>query len=87
MKELLSLSDDYTSSFSNFPTIDLINEAIIGSLMSTIVSDIAALQFCDVLENLVESTSAKMDIEALRNGKGMHIRSYICTYSTYKAVD
>ena len=60
---------------SNFPTVGLINEALIGSLISAIKSDGGALEFCDIMESLVDNASSKMDIEVLRNGKSRHIDS------------
>ena len=68
MKQLLRLSDDVLSNLTNLPTADLINENITVLLMTTIKSDIDALQFCDIMESLTNNTSST-DIEILRNGK------------------
>ena len=68
IKQLLRLSDDALSNLTNLPTADLINENIIVLLMTTIKSDIDALQFCDIMENLMDNKSST-DIEILRNGK------------------
>ena len=66
---LLGFSDDVLSYFTNLPTTDVINDRIIAFLMiATIKSDIQALQFCDVMDNLVDSKSSKTHIEILRNG-------------------
>ena len=64
LKELVRTSHDL-SNLTNLPMADLINEKIIASLMTAMQSDIHALQFCDIVENLVDS---KTDIEILRNG-------------------
>ena len=68
IKQLLRLSDDVLSNLTNLPTADLINENIIVLLMTAIKSDIDTLQFCDVMESLMDSKSST-DIEILRNGK------------------
>ena len=68
IKQLLRLSDDVLSNLTNLPTADLINENIIVLLMTGIKSDIDALQFCDIMESLMDSKSST-DIEILRNGK------------------
>ena len=68
IKQLLRLSDDVLSNLTNLPTADLINENIIVLLMTGIKSDIDTLQFCDVMESLMDSKSST-DIEILRNGK------------------
>ena len=68
IKQLLRLSDDVLSNLTNLPTADLINENIVVFLMKGIKSDIDSLQFCDVMENLIDSRFST-DIELLRNGK------------------
>ena len=63
----LRCSDDFESTITNLPTTDLINDTIVRSLMVGIIkTDVQALQFCDVMDNLVDSKSY---IEMLRNGK------------------
>ena len=64
MKELMGISYDL-SNLPDLPVADLINEKIIALLMTAIQSDIHAIQFCDLVESLVNN---KTDIEALRNG-------------------
>ena len=68
VKQLLRLPDHSMSNLSNFPSVDLINEAIIGSIITTLQSDSAALEFCDTMESLVDNASSRMVIELLRNG-------------------
>ena len=68
IKQLLRLSDDVLSNLTNLPTVHLINENIVVLLMRCITLDIGALQFCDVMENLIDDKSST-DIELLRNGK------------------
>ena len=67
LKEFVRTSGDL-SNFANLPTADLINERIIGLLMTAIRSDVEALHFCDVLQSLVDSESSTADVESLRDG-------------------
>ena len=65
---VLGYSDDI-SKLIILSATDLINDAIVGYLMVvTIQSDVQALQFCDVMDNLVDSKSSETHIEILRNG-------------------
>lgn len=50
-------------------TVELTNEAIIGLLIRGIKTDVDTLDFCDVLEVLVDNEQLKVSIEVLRNGK------------------
>ena len=68
IKQLLRLSDDVLSNLTNLPTADLINENNVVFLMKGNKSDIDSLQFCDVMENLIDSRFST-EIELLRNGK------------------
>ena len=68
MKHLITLPDGIINYFNELPTINLINERIIGFLMSRIKSDADAVEFCDIVEKLVNSKSSTIDIEAFRNG-------------------
>ena len=70
LKQLLRLPDDVLSELTSLPTVNVINEAIIGYLITAIKSDMDALQFCDVMENIVNS---KAHIEILRNGNSPKI--------------
>ena len=66
---LLGFPDDTLRKFTILPTTDLINDAIVGFLMIvTIKSDVQALQFCDIMDNLVDNKSSESHIEILRNG-------------------
>ena len=70
LKQLVRLPDDVLSELTNLPTVNDINEAIISLLMTVIIkSDMDALQFCDVMDNIADSRSSKVHIEVLRNGK------------------
>ena len=73
LKQLLIISNDVLSELTNLPTVNDINEAIIGLAMTAIKSDMDALHFCDVIENIVDGTSSKAHIETLRNGKSPEI--------------
>ena len=66
---LLGCSDDSLSTITNLPTTYLINDTIVGILMlATIKTDVQALQFCDVMNDMVDSKSSESHIEILRNG-------------------
>ena len=66
---LLGYPDDVLSSITDFSTTDLINDAIIGLLMVVkIKSDVQALKFCDVMDNLVDNKSSETHIEIFKNG-------------------
>ena len=65
---LLGYTDDVLNIFTTLPNTDLINDAIVGFLMATIKSNEQVLQFCDYMDNLVDSESSKTLIEILRNG-------------------
>ena len=74
LKQLVRLSDDVLIELTNLPTVNDINEAIIGLLMTAIIkSDMDAIQFCDNMENIVDSKSSKAHIEILRNGNSPEI--------------
>ena len=60
------LSDEYLSNLADPPIADLINEKIIVSLMTSIQSDMGALVFCDIMEQLIDTKSSY--IEIIRNG-------------------
>ena len=63
--------------FSNLPTTESINDVIVGFLMvATIKRDVQALQFCDLMDNLVDSKSSRLHIEILRKGK-KHLYLYV----------
>ena len=68
LKQLVRLPDNAQSQLANLPTVNTINEAIIGLLMAAIKSDMGALQFCDAMESIVDSKSSKEHITTLRNG-------------------
>ena len=68
LKQLVTLPDDVISELTYLPTVNDINEAIIGLVMMAIKSDMEALHFCDVMEDIVDSKSSKAHIEILRNG-------------------
>ena len=70
INKLLGPSDDLLNPLTVLPTADLINEAIIGTIMvMSVRSDRDALQFCDILEKLVDTQSSLIHIRSVRNGK------------------
>ena len=66
IKGILMPSDEFLSGLIDPPIADLINEKIIVSLMLAIQTDIGALVFCDIMEQLIDTKSS--DIEIIRNG-------------------
>jgi len=68
IKQHLGVPDSILNMLTNLPTVDLINERIIVSLIIGIESNISTLQFCDLLEILVDGEHSKGVIEVLRNG-------------------
>ena len=67
---LLGFPDGILSSFTNYLTTDALYDAIVGCIMFLMIkSDADALQFCDVMDNLVDTKSSITYIEILRNGK------------------
>ena len=68
MKQLLNPSDKLVSSLMTMSSADVANEALIGILMQRIKSDEEALEFCDIMESLVDKWQSKRTIESLRNG-------------------
>jgi len=73
IREILTLPDDALNDFTNLPTVDLINEAIIRTLIEGIQADLGSLQFCDIMEALIDSDHSKTAIRTLRNGN-LHIK-------------
>ena len=68
--KLLGFPDEEVNYFTNLTTADLINDGIVAYLMIvTIKSDAQALQFCDVMDKLVDRKSSQIHIKILRNGK------------------
>ena len=66
---VLGWPDNFLSNFTILPTTDLINDIIVGILMAVIIkSDVQALQFCDVMDDIVDSKSSESHIKILRNG-------------------
>ena len=67
LKEVLKPSDEFLSNLTEPPIAHLINEKIIVSLMVAVIkSEMGALEFCDVMEQLIDTRSS--DIEIIRNG-------------------
>ena len=64
---------DELNKLTMLPTPDVINEAIVGTIMMGIKSDTAALQFCDIMEHLVDTNSSRMQIQIIRNGNKSRI--------------
>ena len=71
-------SNKFLSYLTNPPITTLINEKIIVSLMVQIKSDIGALGFCDMMEQLTDTKSS--DIQIIRNGN-FSIKEFVNTFS------
>ena len=78
------LSDEYLSNLTDPPIADLVNEKIIVSLMISIQSDMGALVFCDIMEQLIDTKSSY--IEIIRNGNiaRKELVTYICNIHFYQ---
>ena len=68
LRQRLTPSDNELSKLTDLPSADVVNEKVIASLITALQSDMAGLQFCDILEYLIDSESSLTAIEALRNG-------------------
>lgn len=69
LKQLVKLQDDIVIYLMNLPSADHVNEAVVASLVTGIKSDVDALRYCDLMENLVDNQSSKTDIDLLRKSK------------------
>jgi len=76
IRELLRLPDDALNDVTNLQNVDLINEVIIGTLITEIRADLSSLQFCDIMETLVDSEHSKTAIRGIRNGN-LHIENQL----------
>jgi len=74
--------DNFLYQLTSMPSVDAINEAIMIYAVSPIKSDHDALQFCDIMDTLVDCDASRQFITALRHGKdtvllfGTHKVSY-----------
>ena len=69
IKEIMNPGDKILFDLMRLSTVELTNEAIIGLLIRGIKTDVDTLNFCDVMEVLVDNEQLKVFIESLRNGK------------------
>ena len=65
---MFRVPDDVLSVLTNLQSVDLINEGIVGLVITEIQSDRDALQLCDVMEVLVDCEPSRLEIEAIRKG-------------------
>ena len=68
MKNLFGVPDDILSALTTLPSVDIINEGIVGLVITEIQSDRDGLQLCDVMEVLVDCEPSRLEIEALKKG-------------------
>ena len=59
---------NYVHFLSLLPSIDAINEEILGQIMGIIKEDRDALEFCDILQYLCDDSSSKQYIATLKQG-------------------
>lgn len=71
MRQLLpGVPEDFLQFLNTFPTIDIINEVIMGKIISGIRDDPSVLRFLDIVDYLTEpdDITSKLYIASLRNG-------------------
>jgi len=59
---------NYVHCLSLLPSIDAINEEILGQIMGIIKEDRDVLEFCDILQYLCDDSSSKQYIATLKQG-------------------
>ena len=69
IREILSTHENTLSRWTMLPTPQLINEAIICSLLTLVKSDDKVLVFCELMSQLVDSPTSKEFIAALKIGE------------------
>ena len=70
LKQLIpGLPADDLNQLRTLPSIELINQTIMGIVLCIIVADDDVFVFCDTVENLCDESTSKNFIEAFRNGK------------------
>ena len=67
----MSLSEMTQNHFDSFTDADIANQEMITLLLSGISSDVDALHFCDIVENLVDNNPSRRVVDLLR--KGMYV--------------
>ena len=64
----VGIADTTLNRWRKFPSSELINEVIVGAIMSTTKSNFDTLMFCGVMEKLMDNMEAKMFINYVREG-------------------
>ena len=59
---------DYMAELKILPSNELINEAIVGDLISNVTKDQGMSVFCDIMKMLCHDDSSRNFIDTLRNG-------------------
>ncbi|XP_065914506.1 uncharacterized protein [Dysidea avara] len=59
--------DNFLYQLTTLPSVDVINEAIMSYAISSIKSDSDSLQFCDIVDTLIDSDSSRQFIATLRH--------------------
>ena len=80
MKEA-GITDTLLNRWRKFPSGELINEVIVGALMSATKSNFDTLMFCGFMEKLMDNIAAKMFINYVR--EGMYLMQVIYTTVFY----
>ena len=70
LKQLIpGIASNYLDLLRLFPSIEMINETIVGNVICLTMEDGNVFLFCDIMETLCEETAPKNQvIEAFRNG-------------------
>ena len=71
-QQILKLPDGVLNHVGAFSSTKKINETIICILMARTRVDTTGLDFCDILECLVESENSRKAIQSIRNGITQH---------------
>lgn len=70
LMQYLEMPEEVMRQLTMMPSLELVNENIIGNLMLIILNtDRDILKFCDIIEEVLSTTKGKEFIRALRNRK------------------
>jgi len=78
--KMLQLPNGVLDHVRKFQSIQKINETIICILMAKTRMDTTGLEFCDILETLIESENSRNTVHIIRNGM-LYSDTNICLFS------
>ena len=61
--------DKTLSYLRTLPTVEVINRAIVDSLLGRVIKDSGVLVVCDIIDNLVDSAASRKFLRFLRHGE------------------